>query len=187
MTAAADGEQATTESQSLQVQVVHASPGRIRVKVPKSAVGSAALRDAEQALSAQPGVRQVRVNPAAASVVVDYDPEAVSLPALFAAIARAGVTIEPVDARKEGSRSTDGLYLGKPVEKVAGAANQQVAKLTGGAADLRVLVPVGLGALALREILSGRLGAAPWYTLLWWTFDSFLKLRRPDVSRELTE
>jgi len=187
MTAATEGEQTTAEGQSLSVQVVHASPGRIRVKVPRSAVDSAALRDAERALSAQPGVQQVRVNPTAASVVVNYDPEVASLPALFAAIARAGVTIEPVDARKEGHRSTDGLYLGKPVVKVAGAANKGVASLTGGALDLRVLVPVGLGALALREILSGRLGAAPWYTLLWWTFDSFLKLRRPDVPREYTE
>jgi copper chaperone CopZ len=187
MSAATEDEQATAQSQSLPVQVVHVSPGRIRVKVPRSAVGSAALQDAERALSAQPGVQQVRVNPTAASVVVNYDPAGVSLPALFAAIARAGVTIEPVDARQGASRSTQDLYLGKPVEKVAGAANQGIAKMTGGTLDLRMLVPIGLGALALREIMSGRLGAAPWYTLLWWTFDSFLKLRRPDVSRELTE
>src|SRR5262249_40803129 len=126
MTAATEGEQATAESQSLQVQVVHASPGRIRVKVPRSAVGSTALRVAEGALGGRPGVQQVRVNPTAASVVVNYDPAVASLPALFAAIARAGVTIEPVDARKGGGLSTDGLYLGKPVEKVAGAANKSV-------------------------------------------------------------
>ena len=49
---------------------------------------------------------------------------------------------------------------------------------------LAAMAPVGLGALALREVLAGRVQAAPWYVLLWWSFDAYLKLRRraPDAS-----
>ena len=53
----------------------------------------------------------------------------------------------------------------------------RVGSATGFVFDLRTLLPIGLGVLALREILAGRLHAAPWYTPVWWTFDSYLKLR----------
>jgi hypothetical protein len=47
-----------------------------------------------------------------------------------------------------------------------------------GRADLRTLLPVGLGALAVREVLSGRAVAAPWYVLAWYAFDSFTRFRQ---------
>jgi hypothetical protein len=45
--------------------------------------------------------------------------------------------------------------------------------------DLRALLPLGVGLLALRQALRGRgrLDDAPWYVLGWYAFDSFWKLR----------
>lgn len=57
------------------------------------------------------------------------------------------------------------------------ALNQQV-PITNSAVDLRLLFPLGLSILALRQlILKGvQLEAIPWYVLAWYAFDSFMKL-----------
>lgn len=175
---------AAPDNHALHVDVVHASPGRVRVKLPREAFGTPTLDRAEEALRGVDGVHEVRVSPASRSVVVSYDPAVLELPALLAAVARAGVTILP--AVPAGGPNTHERYLGRQVNKLAGSANQRVEGLTGGTIDIRLLVPIGLGVLAAREIMRGGLHAAPWYTLLWWTFDSYLKLRRPEASAKLT-
>jgi hypothetical protein len=49
---------------------------------------------------------------------------------------------------------------------------------TNGIVNLQLLVPFGLGALALRQLLryGWQIEAAPWYVLAYAAFDSFIKL-----------
>lgn len=56
--------------------------------------------------------------------------------------------------------------------------NEQIGQMTNGVADLRLLLPLGFGALALRQVLDKgfELEEIPWYTLAWYAFDSFVKL-----------
>jgi hypothetical protein len=70
--------------------------------------------------------------------------------------------------------------------------DHRVSQLTGGKVDLKLLVPIGLGLLAIRQIwLNGLgLGVVPGYVLLWYTFDSFYKLhqRKTDAAvKDLAE
>ncbi|MGL4617769.1 DUF5132 domain-containing protein [Chroococcidiopsis sp.] len=60
--------------------------------------------------------------------------------------------------------------------------NEQIRQTTAGVVDLRLLVPAGLGALALRQILTKglELDEIPWYTLAWYAFDTFIKLNEPE-------
>ncbi|MGF1478564.1 MAG: DUF5132 domain-containing protein [Cyanophyceae cyanobacterium] len=62
--------------------------------------------------------------------------------------------------------------------KAASELNAQVGRLTQGQLDLRLLVPLGLGTLALRQLLVRglQLDELPWYVLAWYAFDSFTKL-----------
>ncbi len=172
------------EPSELTYQVVHASPGRLRLRVPRAALENGALREAERALSGLGGVQQVRANPLASSLVVLYDRAAVDADAVLAALARAGLRLaesSPVEVTfLEG-----GSALGRSVQDFFGGFDERVARLTGGTADLRTLVPLGLAALAVREIMAGRVAAAPWYTLAWWAFDAFYKLhtQRVEVHR----
>jgi hypothetical protein len=55
--------------------------------------------------------------------------------------------------------------------------NEQVRQATNGFADLQMLLPLGLGALALKQLLDKgpELEELPWYTLAWYAFDSFKK------------
>ena len=63
--------------------------------------------------------------------------------------------------------------------------NEQLGQMTNGIADLRLLLPLGFGALALRQVLDKgfELEEIPWYTLAWYAFDSFVKLHNSSESQ----
>jgi hypothetical protein len=65
--------------------------------------------------------------------------------------------------------------------------NTQAQWLTNGYADLRLLMPLGFGALALRQLWEKglELDEIPWYNLAWYAFDSFNKLNHPRYQRPL--
>ena len=56
----------------------------------------------------------------------------------------------------------------------------RVAEITNGRWDLRSVVPLTLGAFAVRQMLTdfAVVGTIPWYVLAWYAFDSFWKLNQ---------
>jgi hypothetical protein len=162
------------ENDAPRVQVVHTSPGRLRLRVPRAALENGALGRVEQALTAVAGVQQVRPNALASSLVVRFDDGVVGPATLLDTLARAGLTVD--ESAPASPSAAERSRMGLSIESFFGTADSRVAGLTGGTADLRTLVPLGFGVLALREVLGGRVGMAPWYTLAWWAFDSFYKL-----------
>ncbi len=165
----------------LLVRVVHVTPGRVRARVPREALENGALREAEEALLAVDGVREVRRNVAASSIVIRYDPAITDVSALVVAASRANVAVMAADEQASptalpGQRSAIASWIAAPFQR----ADRQMTEATRGGLDLRTLVPIGLAVLAAREVLAGRLHMAPWYTLTWWAFDSYLKLQRGD-------
>lgn len=62
--------------------------------------------------------------------------------------------------------------------RLATDLNAQVRDISHDLVDLRTLAPLGLGAIALRQLLLKGLQVEdiPWYVLAWYAFDSFIKL-----------
>ncbi|WP_107806107.1 DUF5132 domain-containing protein [Nodularia spumigena] len=60
--------------------------------------------------------------------------------------------------------------------------NADVDRMTNGVVDLRLLVPLALSILAIRQLLKQglKLEEIPWYILAWFAFDSFVKLNDKD-------
>lgn len=56
--------------------------------------------------------------------------------------------------------------------------NTDVGRITNGVVDLRLLLPLGFSALAVRQLfIKGlQMDEIPWYVLAWYAFDSFMKL-----------
>jgi hypothetical protein len=49
-----------------------------------------------------------------------------------------------------------------------------LARISGGRADLRLLVPLAFALLAVRELIrQGELQSAPWHALLWYSYNVF--------------
>ena len=166
-------------------RIVHNTPGRLRLRLPRQALADegAAL---QQVLASTAGVQMARVTQGASSLLVLYDPATVSVPALSEVLHAAGVHVAPQAEDTEQSAAPHPAGEHSLVSQLIGfftaRADARVGTATHGWLNLRTVVPMAFGVMALREILSGRLGAAPWYTLLWWMFDSYLKLHPPPAE-----
>ncbi|MGM3304692.1 DUF5132 domain-containing protein [Anabaena sp. WFMT] len=63
--------------------------------------------------------------------------------------------------------------------------NADVGKMTSGVADLRVILPLGIALLSIRQLLRKglELDEIPWYILAWYAFDIFTRLNYEDETR----
>jgi hypothetical protein len=62
--------------------------------------------------------------------------------------------------------------------------NTRVRQATNGIVDLQLLFPLGLGAIALKQLLQKgfEFEEIPWYVLAWYAFDSFVKLNETSTD-----
>jgi hypothetical protein len=166
-------------------RIVHVSPGRIRFRIQPEDLENPALRQVERAVSAAPGVRSVQFNALARSMVVTYDAHILDSDDLLAAALRAGISFSSEPDPNDGMGAIPAVD--ETVVDFFRDADERVRESLGGAADLRTLVPAGLVLLALREIAAGRLVSPPWYVLLWYSFETFVKFRRPEPASTPTQ
>jgi hypothetical protein len=114
------------------------------------------------------------------------------------AVAEIGATVEKAtaDARKEKPESfksvtypsyvTNGKSeVAKEVINIISDLNTDVGKMTNGVVDLRVILPLGIGLLSLRQLLTKglELEEIPWYILAWYAFDMFARMNFEDENQ----
>jgi hypothetical protein len=169
------------ESISLRAHLVHASPGRLRLRLDPIDLSNPRLRESEKRLTQQPGVRTVQANSLVGSVVVTYDEGEVRLEHILSTFEQSGVTVS-TDLTQNGGASPV-RPLDQTISSFFGSHDERVRRRTGGFLDLRTMIPAGLAVLAAREILAGRAVAAPWYALAWYAYSSYMHHRRPSESQ----
>ncbi len=123
-------------------------------------------------------IRAIKVRPAAASAILEFDP-------------RDATTVEGRlrELGVRGSQNDRRHSLGEPaviMKTTASLINRAVGQRLPG--DLRLLVPLALGLLSLRQFARGddRLSEAPWYLLAWYASESFSKLQPASPSADPT-
>jgi copper chaperone CopZ len=130
-------------------------------------------------LQAQPGVRDVRTNPAAGSITVQYDPRARTGAEVLAMLADVGLIVREVLAAADDG--LPGAGHSRASQALIGALtdlDRRLSRTTGRRIDLKLLFPAALGVLGVRQVLAEGLGLTqvPGYVLLWYAFDAFYKL-----------
>lgn len=175
------------------ITVVHAIPGRIRLKVAEVRHNPALAAEIQGRLSTVQGIQKVEANPRTGSVLVLYQgQEMLSLTFLRALAEPLALSVSEVEGRVveawlslsvEGSSSMPSLASG-----IAGffrTLNTGVEQTTGGSADLKLLLPLALFVLGIRGLLgSEQVGFPAWYDLLWFSFGTFFMLHpRLDEGR----
>lgn len=86
--------------------------------------------------------------------------------------------LPPFGQQTSGSSTQSASQLKEAVEEL----NQQLRWLTNDLMDLRLLFSMGLGAMAIRQILVRglRLDEIPWYVFAWYALDTFVKFHPDD-------
>jgi hypothetical protein len=160
-------------------RIVHATKGRIRIKLDREALTPELVDDLRAALSRTPGVTSVEARPRTGSVIVGYDPSQLDADEVANILhASASVNLEappePAPRAATGTVSTTAHTIHRAFHEV----DVRIAGVTGGRWDLRTAVPIAFALLAVRQIVVGGVQAstAPWYVLAWYAFDSFYKL-----------
>jgi hypothetical protein len=170
------------------LKVVHALPGRVRLKVPKVKGNQTLARQAEKKLAQVPGIKQVEAKANTGSLLLHYDVEALcaeaSMGILAETLGELFPEIEVVSliaglACLEKSPGADpGVPLAEGITGSFRALNTRVSQLTGGL-DLKILVPLALILLGLRGLWQSEKVTAPsWSNLLWFGFATFVMLNR---------
>jgi heavy-metal-associated domain-containing protein len=150
-------------------RVAHSIPGRLRVRFEPREADPEVLAALLAQLSHRPGVRSARYNPASGSVVVEYDPGALSEAALMGAL-----PVVPAPAARETEVPTTSTPAARAVSRGWWEADAFLARASGGRMDMKLLLPLALALLAVRQlVLQGELGAAPWHALLWYSYNLF--------------
>ncbi len=149
------------------LEVVHALPGRLRLRVPSLCGRPRALADFAASLKRLDGIHDVTVNPVLGTALVRYDAAALT-PSLVVAAATHGFDFE---AAMRSQRS----IVGGELRAIHYALNQAVLQRTGGLFDLPAIMTVLLIIVLVRG-LSGRGGPkfSP-LAVLWWLHRSFSK------------
>jgi hypothetical protein len=165
--------------------IVSQAPGRLRVRLHRDHRDPAELAQIERGLARRDGVDAVATNPRTGSILVHYDHHALSKADVTAMLFDVGVVAREVLGAEEVPEDLGGdvPQHSSTATGLLGALtdlDRRISRLTGGRIDVKVLVPAGLGLLALRQFATAGLGLAevPAYVLLWYTFDSFYKLHQ---------
>jgi hypothetical protein len=156
-------------------------PGRTRVRVSQKRRTKEEMGRLVHALNDRLKSAEARVNVQTGSILLHH-PEN-SLEDVRAALEDLGVVMTGIS----------GLYIPWTEGKTRAAygltaalsdLNRRLGLATHGVVNLQLLVPFGLGALALAQLLryGWQFQTAPWYVLAYASFDSFIKLH---YSREM--
>ena len=142
------------------LEVVHALPGRLRLKIPSLARRSRAMADFAASLKRLDGISDVTTNPTLGTALVRYDADRLT-PSLVVAAATHGFDFETA------FRSRRSL-VGGELKAIHYAINQAIMRRSGGVLDLPALMAVLLVVTLVRGV-AGRGGPrfSP-LAVLWW-------------------
>ncbi len=174
------------------LKVVHALPGRVRLRVAKIKGNPVLARQAQEKLAKVPGIRQVEAKAGTGSLLIHYDGDQLfstaSLEILSVTLGQLFPEIEVLTLAAWLASLTENPGAGTGPSMAAGwsgslqAANTQLAKLTGGL-DLKLLVPLTLIFLGLRRLWAAEKVTFPsWSDYLWFGFGSLIMLNRGLVA-----
>jgi hypothetical protein len=168
------------------IQVVHALPGRVRLKVAGVKGNPGLAGKVRKKLAAVPGIRQVEANPVTGNVLIHYDHAAIQtaealepLAAILGefcpeveALSLLGQLASLTENLSSGANPGGGLITGMK------ALNAEVGRITGGL-DLKLLAPLTLFFFGVRSLLAaGKTTVPAWHDYFWFAFSSLVMLNR---------
>lgn len=156
-------------------RIVSSTPGRTRIKVSPKRRNQQEMQRIASALEQRIGATAACTNIQTGSILLRHP--STGLNAVLEALGDLGVIVGsvagiPIPVADDKTRLASSL-VGAVVN-----LNRGVEAATRGLVDLRLLVPLGFGALAVLQLLRRGLQfeAAPWYVLAYVAFDSYARL-----------
>ncbi|MBD2615783.1 hypothetical protein H6G94_31800 [Nostoc punctiforme FACHB-252] len=160
----------SNSSKRISAKIVSNTPGRLRLRVALPHRENGEIQRIANALAAQSYINQVQINIHHGSIAIKHDAKDDTLKNIVTTLTDLGVIF--ADITEGNSEAAVGIT------NAIVNLNKKVEFATKGEIDLRVIFPLGLSILAVRQLLAKGLQfeIIPWYVLAWYAFDSFIKL-----------
>ncbi|HXG18526.1 MAG TPA: hypothetical protein VNN62_05565 [Methylomirabilota bacterium] len=174
------------------ITLVHAIPGRVRLKIPELRDNAALAARLRERLTVVTGVQWVAANSRTGSLVIQYDPVTIASPESRRALLSPLTAIFPAavlpnfETWRAPNEESAFPPLAAGIRSFFHNVNEKLQHATGGHTDLRVLAPLLLLGLGLRAIVkSDKLAPPAWYDFLWFAFGSYFMLNpRPGEGQQ---
>jgi hypothetical protein len=160
------------------LELVHHHPGRLRVRAESLRDDEKRIDRVKAALDGMPGITRVVHKADTGSFLIEYEPGLAEPDAVVVRIAEVAGLLSPFDprARKKPAQTSTALIDG------ARGLNAVANELTGGRADLRVVVPAALAGLAAFSFSREKMRLPRWDNLLWWSYSIFTALHSQEIQ-----
>ena len=165
-------------------------PGRTRFKVPPKRRNPEEMARLASGLQAHPDVHDVQYNAQTGSILVHHHHHPDTVGDVCDTLRDLGCVFADVTGTKEliTIKSQSGTDL--DFDSAISDLNRRFLELTNGLVDLRFVLPIGIGTLAVLQLITfgWQFEVVPWYVLAYFAFDSFIKLnfsQNGDVQSEL--
>jgi hypothetical protein len=192
----AHGHHAHHRHKRRRAHVAHHIPGRMRVKIAEGKNNPELLAKISQSLASLKGVQAVTPNPQTGSILLQYAPEAhedihdhvhgvfdehvPEPPRPLGEIEHIADNLE-----REAEFLANHSHFARVVVDGAKMLDREVKLATGNAVDLKVVIPLGLAAVAFVEI--GIHAATPvWVTLALFSLNHFVEMHAHDLDAVAT-
>lgn len=138
--------------------ISHASPGRLRVRVPSRKGNEDYFARVRNEFSGVQGVSQIVTNPVTGSILVIHS----IAPKTIDALLRAGNLVPPQNLHPQVSRTYEMF-------------DHRVRSFIGRGIDIGALASVALFVAGSYQITKGNFTAIPWYTAFWYGLNVYLR------------
>jgi hypothetical protein len=177
------------------VTVVHAIPGRIRLKIAQIRNDHPLADEVEDRLSRIAGVRSVETNSVTGSVLILFkEPSETPDDALQYLTATWPSELGPLEyaaphaGNGHGNGNGDGskalANMDRRVVELVGSVNAGVSRVASGV-DLKLIVPFGLFLLGARSLFFSEKVVAPaWYDFFWFGLSIFMMVNRSTIEAD---
>lgn len=156
-------------------EIVSSTPRRTRIRVSRKRRNPKEMARLARALEASPEISSVEANLHTGSLIVHHKKEAVA--DIRSTLKDMGVIV----------MAATGVEMpGQSLTEAISDLDGRLGAATKGFLDLRMLVPLGLGALAVVQLVRRgfQIEGAPWYILAYFAIESFTRLNRADEKAE---
>ena len=166
-------------------QIASSTPGRLRLRLYHPKSHSDLMRRVKTSLSDRPGIQDIDANHSTGSVTIRYDTAKHSHDSVLAMLHDVGVILRDVMVGGGGGLpDTDQCTVATQISDAISDIDRRVFQLTGGKMDLKLIIPLAIGALGIRQILREGVGIShvPGCVLLWYAVDVYYKLHQQPQS-----
>lgn len=158
--------------------VVHAIPGRLRLRLP-AAARTSGLADAVGHLT---GVTAAQWSPRTRSLLVRYQAETIGDDEIVRTVTQHAGVAAPLEPPPRPAAANGQSPVAIAITDVVAGMNRRLTERTRGTLDLGTLVPLGLVVWGLREVLRGQVAPLAWTSAFWYAHGLFRDYNRPPTE-----